>query len=372
MPHRSSPTMLCRFSMLALATMVVSHLAAQPPRRDGGGLRERILRDDRNGDGQITRAEFQGPSRLFQRLDANGDGILSKTELDRLPARSPKRRAVVVPENVEILRDIEFGKGGDRALKMHLVRPKQRSDQPLPVYIWIHGGGWRRGSKEAGLARLIRMARLGFAGATIEYRLSGEATFPAQIEDCKCAVRFLRAHAGKYGLDPDHMAVGGSSAGGHLAALVGTSAGVESLEGKGGWSGVSSRVHAVVDFYGPTDLIRFAQTPGYERHAKEDSPEARLLGGPPLKMIRAANQANPITYVDADDPPFLIIHGSQDRTVPPNQSRLLHEALKKAGVSSQLHIIEGAGHGGRAFSEPQITKMEEEFLQKTIGGKARG
>ena len=277
-----------------------------------------------------------------------------------------RRRNAGLPEDVELLRDVTFGTGGGRSLKMHIVRPKKLGDKPLPVFVWIHGGGWRRGTKESGVFRLVRYARLGFVGATIEYRLTGEASFPAQIEDCKCAIRFLRAHAKKYHIDPKRIAVGGSSAGGHLAALVGTSGDVKELEGSGGWRDQSSRVQAVIDLYGPTDLTEFVKTPGYESHARPNSPEAMLLGGEVLKHPVRAKRANPITYVDASDPPFLIMHGSKDRVVPVNQSQRLHEALRRAGVPSRLHIIEGAGHGGREFFGPKIRAMEEAFLKRTL------
>ncbi len=274
-------------------------------------------------------------------------------------ARSPK-----IPDDVEIVRDVVFGKGGDRELKLHLAFPKQRADKPLPVYVWVHGGGWRKGSKESGIGHLVRMTRQGYAGATIEYRLSGEATFPAQIEDCKCAIRFLRAHADKYGINPDRIAVGGSSAGGHLVALLGTTGDVKELEGSGGWPDQSSRVQAVVDLYGPTDLVKFVQT--YKSHAKPDSPESHLLGGPVLDHLDRAKRANPITYVDASAPPFLIFHGSADGVVPPNQSELLHAALGKAGVKSELHILEGAGHGGRAFAAPAVLRKQHDFLKEAF------
>lgn len=159
--------------------------------------------------------------------------------------------------------------------------------------------------------------------------MTGEAPFPAQIEDCKCAIRYLRAHANKYNIDPDRIAVGGSSAGGHLVALLGTSGGVKVLEGVGGWADQSSRVQAVVDLYGPTDFKLFVTTKGYEHHNVDGSPESRLLGGGEvLAQTEAINRVNPITHIDQDDPPFLIIHGSDERTVPSNQSEALQAELE--------------------------------------------
>ncbi len=357
-------TRLSFFIVVLSSITCEARLAAQE--RKSASIVERILRDDANGDGEITKSEFKGPPRLFARFDRNGDGVLTKDELERVSRRRGRRKPVVIPDDVAVSRDVVFGRGGGRSLKMDIVRPKERGEDALPVYVWIHGGGWRQGNKEGGLERAVRFAKLGFVGATIEYRLSGEATFPAQIEDCKCAIRFLRAQAKTYGLDPERIAVGGSSAGGHLAALLGTSGDVKELEGNGGWLEHSSRVQAVVDFYGPTDLIRFAKTPGYESHARSNSPESRLLGGDVLRHPERAAKANPIAYVDEHDPPFLIIHGSNDRTVPPNQSTLLDEALKKAGVRTALHVIDGAGHGGPAFASPKIRKLEEAFLLEIL------
>jgi acetyl esterase/lipase len=157
---------------------------------------------------------------------------------------------------VEVLSDVEYGKGGDVSLKMRVLRPKTLPKQPMPVLVWIHGGGWEDGTpKESGDRHLMRFAQRGYLCATIDYRLSGKAIFPAQIEDCKCAIRFLRSQAKAYHLDPDRIGVWGESAGGHLAALLGTSGGVTELEGSGGHAEFSSRVQAVCDWYGPSDLV---------------------------------------------------------------------------------------------------------------------
>ncbi len=161
--------------------------------------------------------------------------------------------------------------------------------------------------------------------------------------------------------------MGGSSAGGHLVALLGTSGGVAELEGTGGWPDQSSRVQAVLDLYGPTDFQQFVTTPGYESHNRDGSPESRLLGGGEvLANPQGIKRVNPITYIDKDDPPFLIIHGDSDRTVPPNQSETLHAALQAAGVTSRLHVIPGAGHGGPQFSSPDVNRMKSEFLSQLL------
>lgn len=272
-----------------------------------------------------------------------------------------------VPADVSLQSNVVFGKGGGRELTMHILSPKDGPKDSSPVFVWIHGGGWQGGRKESGLYSMIPFVRKGFVCATIEYRLTGEAPFPAQIEDCKCAIRYLRAHADKYRIDPDRIAVGGSSAGGHLAALVGTSGGVEQLEGTGGWQDQSSEVQAVVDLYGPTDFELFVTAKGYENHNRDGSPESKLLGGGTVLENKAGiRRVNPISYIDKDDPPFLIIHGSEDPTVPLNQSQALHASLEKANVECKLHVIEGAKHGGREFRSPEIRTMQVDFVSRVF------
>ncbi|WP_146394094.1 alpha/beta hydrolase fold domain-containing protein [Planctomycetes bacterium CA13] len=331
---------------------------------------EILRREDANKDGKVTKDEFKGPPRLFQRFDLDRDDVL--TQLDFAASvrqsRMGRQRNFAAAGDVAIERDLVFGKGGQRDLTMHLVLPKNRSDAPAPVYVWIHGGGWQGGTKDGGIRQVTPLVKNGFVGATIEYRLTGEASFPAQIQDCKCAIRFLRAHALKYNIDPERIAVGGSSAGGHLAALVGTSGDVPELEGNGGWPDQSSRVQAVVDLYGPTDFNKFVVTNGFESHNKDGSPESKLLGGGRvLDKPDGIKRVNPITYVDKEDPPFLILHGKSDRTVPPNQSEAMHKALQAANVPTTLHIIEGAGHGGPEFSKPDIRKKQTNFILSVLG-----
>ncbi|MEO9595598.1 alpha/beta hydrolase fold domain-containing protein [Rhodopirellula bahusiensis] len=353
--------------------VAVSTWAAMAPaqQRDPSSIKNRLEGDDSNDDGKVTLDEFSGPDRLFQRLDRDGDGeIVIKEVVTTMSARRPannRNAAANTPRGVNVKRDVIFGKGGGRDLKMHIVLPEKKSDEPLPAYVWVHGGGWQGGTKEGGVGQVARVVAKGFVGATIEYRLTGEAPFPAQIEDCKCAIRYLRAHAEEYGIDPDRIAVGGSSAGGHLVALLGTSGDVEELEGTGGWQDQSSRVQAVIDLYGPTDFSRFVTTKGFESHNRAGSPESKLLGGGVvIANDDGIRRVNPITYVDANDPPFLIIHGTKDPTVPANQSQLMHEALEAAGVKSKLHLIQGAKHGGKEFGSPKIREMMQTFLTENL------
>ena len=178
----------------------------------------------------------------------------------------------------------------------------EQAGGPLPLVIWVHGGGWQNGSKDACPPLRRGYVARGYAVASINYRLSGHAVFPAQIEDCKAAVRWLRARAPEYGLDPDRFGVWGSSAGGHLAALLGTSGDVKEFE-RGAHLDQSSRVQAVCDEYGPTDFTVFVTTPGYEGHGRAESPESRLLGGAVRENAAKAARANPVTFSPAE-PPF--------------------------------------------------------------------
>ena len=243
-----------------------------------------------------------------------------------------------LPEGTKVERDLAYGDHARQKLDVYLPA----GDGPFPLVLWVHGGGWQGGSKEGGNPALGLLGR-GFAVASTNYRLSQHAPFPAQIHDVKAAVRYLRANAKKYKLDADRFGVAGASAGGHLVALLGTGGDVKALEGDVGSKDVSSKVHCVLDFFGPTDLARLSPP-----RAKEN-PVTRLLGGSPADKRTLATLANPITHVTKDDPPFLIVHGDKDTLVPLSQSELLHDALKKAGLDVTLKVVPSAGHGNGIF-----------------------
>jgi acetyl esterase/lipase len=267
---------------------------------------------------------------------------------------------------VMLLRDVEFGRNGQQVLRLDLLRPRPFLGLPSPVLVWIHGGGWQTGSKREGLQNLLFFARQGFLCASINYRLSHEALFPAQIEDCKCAIRFLRAHAKKFNLDPNRIGVWGASSGGHLAALLGTSGGRPELEGQGGWASFSSRVQAVCDWFGPTDFLKMGNFPSQIDHNSPDSPEAKLLGGAIQTRPALAQQANPIAYITRTTPPFLIMHADNDPLVPFNQSQLLFNALQNAKIDAALIVVPGGGHGGPHFSSPAILDQVRTFFKKKL------
>ena len=274
------------------------------------------------------------------------------------------RRAL--PEGTKAHTDLAYVADGHAQQKLDLYVPEKAAG-PLPLLIWIHGGGWAAGDK--GNCPPLRQGFVarGYAVASLGYRLSGDAIFPAQIEDCKAAIRWLRAHAKEYNLDADHFGVWGSSAGGHLVALVGTAGGVKEFE-KGGNGDVSSRVQAVCDFYGPTDLLQMdahALPDARMKHDPANSPESKLIGGAIQENKEKAARVNPIAYIAPDAPPFLIVHGDKDPLVPVHQSQLLFDALKKAGLSVHFHTIHGAGHG-QGFAGKNIDDMVAAFFDATL------
>lgn len=280
-----------------------------------------------------------------------------------------KLRTQRIPASVQAHLDVAYAGTKNPRQALDLFLPKTRkSDKPLPVVAFIHGGGWRNGDKRRAWGQVLRYAASGdYAAAAIGYRLSGEATWPAQIHDCKAAVRWLRANAKKYNLDPDRIGVMGSSAGGHLVAMLGVSGDLKSLEGTlGGHTDVGSRVACVVDLYGPTELLTMNKFPSRINHDSPNSPESRLIGGAIQKHKDKAREASPITHVSKGDAPFLIVHGSNDPLVPYNQSVRLNEALKKAGVSSLLIKIEGGSHGG--FRTPELQPRIRKFLDRQLRG----
>jgi acetyl esterase/lipase len=276
---------------------------------------------------------------------------------------APKAR---VPEGTTTLRDVEYAKVGNKSLKLDLYLPP-KADDPLPVIVWVHGGAWLGGSKnDAGPT--LRFVGRGYAVASVMYRFSGEAIFPAQIQDCKSAVRWLRANAKTYSLDPDHIGAWGASSGGHLVALLGTAGSVKEFD-TGDNLNFSSRVQAVCDWFGPTDFLQMDANalPGAAlKHGPANSPESRLIGGAIQENKEKVARANPITYVSKDSAPFLIMHGDRDPLVPIHQSKLLHDALAKAGVEVKMVPIEGNGHGGPGFSSPDMAQLVDAFFDKHL------
>jgi acetyl esterase/lipase len=281
------------------------------------------------------------------------------TNLLTAQERSRRPTPILLPGNIKVLKDLQYIEGGHERNRLDLYLPEKSAGR-LPVIVWIHGGAWLGGSKEDCPA--VALVAKGYAAASINYRLSQHGVFPAQIEDCKAAIRWLRANAAKYHLDPDHIGVWGASAGGHLVALLGTTGDKTDWDRAGGNTDQSSRVQCVVDWFGPADLTVLGQ-----HGDKPDSPIARLLGGRLAEVKEKARVASPVTYVTKDAAPFLIMHGDQDNLVPLGQSEQLAAALRKAGVDVTLRVVKDNGHGGPGFVDPENRKLIEAFFAKHLG-----
>lgn len=249
--------------------------------------------------------------------------------------------------------------------------PRQKLDLYLPaqphgpLLVWIHGGGWSGGSKSnpPGLGWLQK----GYTVASVEYRFSQDAIFPAQIEDCKAAIRWLRAHSAEYGYDATKISVGGESAGGHLTALLAVTGNVKDFD-KGENLDQSSAIQCAVDFYGPADFEAYdpaLPTPMVQKE-NPDSVLAKLFGGPISAKRELARRGSPVTWVTKDAAPMLILQGTKDPLVPMEQSQELAEKLKAAGADVTLQIIEGAGHGGPQFHTAEVNQMIGDFIEKHL------
>ncbi len=256
-------------------------------------------------------------------------------------------------------KDLIYATVGDRSLLVDLYLPE--ADNPQLI-VWIHGGAWHSGSKENPPLGLLEH---GYALASVDYRLSVEAPFPAQIHDIKASIRFLRAHADQYGYQTDPIYIWGSSAGGHLVALAGVTNGVEVLEGNlGEYQDQSSDLQGVINFFGPTNFLTIL--PQSTPHGLSvRGPALALLLGKPLDQAEdLARLASPVFHVGTGDPPMLIVHGDQDVQVPVNQALELHAAYQKEGLLSRLEILPGAGHGSPDYFQPAFLAKVATFLNE--------
>jgi acetyl esterase/lipase len=284
------------------------------------------------------------------------------------PAQPPAQK---LPKGAgKLLPDLEYARVGDKALHLDLYFPEQ-VEVPMPLIIHVHGGGWSGGTYKSFPKQPFLSA--GYALASVQYRLSGEAKFPAAIQDVKAAVRWLRANAAKYKLDPDRFGAWGTSAGGHLVALLGTSGGVKEFE-VGDNLKVSSNVQSVCDWFGPTNFMTIGEQlkkAGYVYdHDSATSPIGMLIGGPVQQNKEKCDRASPLTYVTKDAPPFLIMHGDKDNLVPVAQSRELEAALTKANVEVTLEVLPGGLHGGDKFVDAAAQAKMLEFFGKHLKKKS--
>jgi acetyl esterase/lipase len=265
------------------------------------------------------------------------------------------------PRQPRVIRDIEFARVGERALKLDLHLPDAKPRAPLIV--WVHGGAWRSGSRSS--VPIGKLVEDGYAIASVDYRLSTEAKFPAQVHDIKAAIRFLRADGEQWKLPTKKIVIAGDSAGGHLAALVGVSNGNAELEGSvGDHRDRSSDVQGIISFYGAANLTTILQqsTP----HGLDVRVPALqlLLGDVPTNAPALARLASPVFHVDAHDPPLLLLHGDQDPQMPVNQSLELAGAYEKLKAPVQLEIVHGAPHGGKMFYDQERLAVVKKFLRK--------
>jgi acetyl esterase/lipase len=324
---------------------------------------------DKNKDGKLSPEELpETARRSFTKADRDADGFISAQEdaAMRQQATSPPP---ALPPGVERKMDLDYVGIGNPRQMLDLYFPKKRSTQePLPLVVWIHGGAWRSGGKEYARQLCEIVATGDFVGASINYRLSSEAVWPEQLHDCKAAIRWLKAHATEYGYDPLRIAVMGSSAGGHLAAMIGVTCNDAALEGTlGQHSDQNSRLSAVVNLYGPADFLTMQEPPTTENHNAPTSPESRLIGGAIQQQAEKARAASPQTHVSADDPPMLIIHGTKDTLVPYTQSVRFEKALEAVGVATTLITVEGGGHGSK-FG-PDVDALVIQYLRNQLLGE---
>lgn len=270
-------------------------------------------------------------------------------------------------------RDIEYARAGEHSLKLDLYLPEatpNRHPGKPPLVVWVHGGAWRAGSKEN--MQVPGLLEHGFAIASVGYRLSPVAPFPAQVHDIKAAIRYLRAHGSDHDYDPSRIVIAGASAGGHLAALVGLTNGHPELEGSVGDHGdQSSDVHAIVDYYGPANFMTILQQSTPHGLGVRIPALQLLLRSQPEGAPELAKLASPVFHVDANDPPLLLIHGDQDPQVPINQSHELQGKYKSLGLADrvQFEVIHGGLHGGKGFYEAETTEIVAGFLKQVFKEK---
>ena len=339
---------------LILCTLIVTEVVAVPSRA--------FLRLDKNNDGKLAGAELStSPAGLIKAIDTNGDGVITAREDERYFSsrnRTPASDSMPVKKSTH-----PYANNDNPRQTVDVYQPLSRKSPRLPLVVFIHGGGWRSGSKDSGVRHLSDYVGSGnYVGASIGYRLTGEAQWPSQIHDCKAAIRYLKANAATFGIDVDKIAVFGTSAGGHLSCMVAVSGNAPELEGKiGRHLKQSSSVTCGISYFGPTNFLRLNDYPGRIDHNAANSAESLLIGKPIEQDKSATQKANPESYVDKDDPPLLFIHGTDDPLVPYNQSELLSNRLKSLGVGGEIITVQGGGHGG--FKNPRIKELERLFFE---------
>ena len=364
----------CVLLVLTLPVCLASQFVCgqDAPKQAGRAFAENILkRQDANDDGVIQRDEAKNQlSKNFGRVDKNSDGTLSLAELTTLGKQLGRQTGVrqsanrfAVPAGVMLETDVVYRAGESEKWKLDIARPEAESDSPRPAIVFVHGGGWRSGDKGGGQWRSLPLsyAEKGYVCISVNYRLVGEAAFPACIEDCKNAVRWLRANAKKFNVDSERIGAYGNSAGAHLVAMLGLAGQDAGLEGDGPYQGFSSSVSAVVCSATPTNLANWDGESGFNERTgarlfkEEDS----------AKAVELAEKFSPITYVKATVP-FLVVHGTADSTVPIYQGDSFAKALKEAGADVEYIRVDGAGHGVFGSAGEQTGPAMEKFFERTL------
>ena len=267
---------------------------------------------------------------------------------------------------VNLTLDLNYASYDETNLLMHLLLPQNElTDKPIPIIIYVPGSAWFKQNLGGSIPQIMKFVeQSGYAAAIVGYRPSTVAKSPAQLMDIKSSIRYLRANADAYNIDPDRVAIWGTSSGGHIASLVGLTEGIERFETKDNRE-ESSSVKAVINFFGPTDFLRMDDFPSAIAHNEASSPESSVIGGPiqDPKNKSKVDEYNPLSYIleDKEYPPFLIMHGDSDHLVPFNQSLILYEALRDANHSAEFYKLLGAGHGNRFFTQ-QTMQIVLDFL----------
>ena len=268
-------------------------------------------------------------------------------------------------KNLNLLFDLEYAKIDGISLKLDLLMPAKKTDVKPELVVFFHGGSWRGGSKKT--CHVGWLTHHGYAVASVDYRLSGQAKFPALVHDCKGAIRWLRANADKYGINAERICAAGASAGGLLSTLVGTSGGIKALEGTvGGNLDYSSRVQSALGMFCPTDLY-YNATVEKERCDQSNCPLYQLLGGKPSERLDMAKLASATAHVTKDDPPVILLYGTADKSlVKPLHGERLKARYDKEGLDATYQLIEGAGHGGPQYRDKERSKLILDMLKKTL------
>ncbi len=310
--------------------------------------------------GNVPRLEWlRGRQRILLLVVSVASGAIAGGQSPSRAGTPTAPTALESPRAVKFERNLVYGKSGGQELRLNLARPVEAGPS-RPCIMFVHGGGWTGGDKEA-YDEAIRVAvEKGYVGVTVGYRLAPAHRFPAQVQDVKCAVRYLRAHAEQYGIDPKRIGAAGDSAGGQLVMMLGVTRPEDGLEGDGGWSNMSSAVQAVVSYYGPTDLGA-PDVPMVSKWVVEV-----FLGAPAAKVPDLCRQASPLFYVHAGQAPLLLLQGTVDPLVPTTQAVRMATAMSAAKAAGRVELIVGAAHGFSGAQQQHAIEATTAFFDEHL------